>query len=227
MSNSGTQAPVEELTGDELLLVWNLQTGTFDVAPIIFIDSDPYAEYEIIHLYFSDGTEVKVIYEHGFWNFDLNKYVYINDDNPQQYIGDRFNKQTIDDEGNFEWTEVSLVDVKVYNEYTTAWSPVTAEHLCFYTNGMLSVPGNASGLFNIFEVCPDTLQIDQEAYLADVEEYGLYIYEEFSEILYVPEEIFDIFQAKYFKIAIGKGLIDIDQLAALLERYSDLLNTEL
>ena len=224
--SDGTRVPVEELTGDELLLVWNLYTGTFDVAPMIFIDSDPYAEYEIIHLYFSDGTDVKVIYEHGFWDVDLNRYVYINDNDPQQYIGHLFNKQTIDDEGNLQWTEVQLVDVRIYNEYTTAWSPVTAEHLCFYVNGMLSMPGNASGMFNIFEVCPDTLQIDQESYLADVEEYGLYTYEEFSEMLYVPEEIFDIFQAKYFKIAIGKGLTDMDQLAALLEQYSDLLDIE-
>ena len=48
----GTQKPVEELTGDELLLVWNLETGSFDSAPIVFIDSDSFAEYEIIHLHF-------------------------------------------------------------------------------------------------------------------------------------------------------------------------------
>ena len=91
-----------------------MNTGTFDVAPIIFIDSDPYAEYEIIHLYFSDGTDVKVIYEHGFWDFDLNRYVYINNDCPQQYVGHWFNKQTADADGNFAWTKVQLVDVIIH-----------------------------------------------------------------------------------------------------------------
>ena len=222
----GTQKPVEELTGDELLLVWNMNTGTFDVAPIIFIDSDPYAEYEIIHLYFSDGTDVKVIYEHGFWDFDLNRYVYINDDCPQQYVGHWFNKQTTDADGNFAWTKVQLVDVMIYTEYTTAWSPVTAEHLCYYTNGMLSMPGGIEGLFNIFEIDSETMEINQEAYLADIAEYGLFTYEEFLEILDVPEEIFDVFQAKYFKVAIGKGLLDADRLVELITRYGGILGVE-
>jgi len=108
------------------------------------------AEYEIIHLHFSDGTDVKVIYEHGFWDFNLNEYVYINGDNPQQYIGHWFNKQTTDADGNLAWTKVQLVDVVFEYEYTRAWSPVTYEHLSYYTNGMLSMPGGIEGLFNIF-----------------------------------------------------------------------------
>ena len=69
--------PVETLTGNEMLLVWNLHTGSFDTAPILSIDSDEAREYQIINLYFSDGTHVKVISEHGFWDFDLNRYVYL------------------------------------------------------------------------------------------------------------------------------------------------------
>ena len=37
----GSQIAVENLTGNELLLVWNLFTGTFDIAPILFIDIYP------------------------------------------------------------------------------------------------------------------------------------------------------------------------------------------
>lgn len=39
----GTQKAVEQLTGNEMLLVWNLLTGEFDIAPMVFIDSDPAA----------------------------------------------------------------------------------------------------------------------------------------------------------------------------------------
>jgi len=152
--------------------------------------------------------------------------VYINNDCPQQYVGHWFNKQTADADGNFAWTKVQLVDVVIHTEYTTAWSPVTAEHLCYYTNGMLSMPGGIAGLFNIFEIDPETMEIDQEAYLADIAEYGLFTYEEFLEILDVPEEIFDIFQAKYFKVAIGKGLLDADRLMELITRYGGILGVE-
>ena len=55
--------------------MWNMQTGRFESAPILFIDKDPLKIYEIINLTFSDMPTVKVIFEHGFWDFNLNKYV--------------------------------------------------------------------------------------------------------------------------------------------------------
>ena len=73
----GSQKAVEDLTGDEELLVWNMFTGEFDSAPIVFIDSDPESYYEVINLYFSDGTTVKVISEHAFWDVNLNEYVFL------------------------------------------------------------------------------------------------------------------------------------------------------
>lgn len=87
----GRQVPVETLTGNERLLVWNLHTGKFDTAPILFIDSDPARLYKIINLYFSDGSSVKVISEHAFWDIDLNQYVYLRED-ATQYIGHWFQK---------------------------------------------------------------------------------------------------------------------------------------
>lgn len=213
----GSQVAVEDLTGDELLLVWNLQTGTFDVAPILFIDSDPYTQYEIIQLYFSDGTEVKVISEHGFWDIDLNMYVFLNSD-AGQYVGHWFYKQAEDVNENM--IAVQLVDVDTYNEYTTAWSPVTYGHLCYYVNGMLSMPGATEGLINIFEVDSTTMQYDQEAFQADIQTYGLFTYEEFSEIIPIPEVIFEAFNGQYLKVSIGKGLITLDGLITLIERYA-------
>ncbi len=220
----GSQVAVEDLTGDENLLVWNMLTGQFDSAPILFIDSDPYMEYEIIHLYFSDGTEVKVIDEHAFWDFDLNEYVFMRND-AAQYIGHWYNKQTEDTDGNMIWTQVQLVDVEVYNEYTTAWSPVTYSHLCFYVNGMLSMPGATEGLINIFEVDSTTMQYDMDAYYADIEEYGLFTYEEFNELIPVPEVVFDAFNGQYLKVSIGKGLTTIEELGQLIERYSEFFSS--
>ncbi|MDR2267240.1 MAG: leucine-rich repeat protein [Christensenellaceae bacterium] len=218
----GTQVAVEDLTGDESLLVWNLFTGDFDTAPILFIDSEDYNQFEIIHLYFSDGTEVKVINEHAFWDFDLNKYVYITAE-AGQYIGHYFNKQTIDSDGGIIWTSIQLIDVNIYTEYTTAWSPVTYGHLCFYVNGMLSMPGNTTGLVNIFNVDPNTLKIDEELFLDDVSRYGLFTYEEFSQIIEIPEIIFNAFGGQYLKVAIGKGMTSFEEIILLIQNYSAFL----
>jgi len=221
----GSQVAIENLTGDENLLVWNLETGSFDIAPMMFIDSDPYTEYEIIHAYFSDGTEVKVIDEHAFWDIDLNKYVFFRDD-ADKYIGHWYNKQSEDSNGNMTYTAVQLIDVVIYNEYTTAWSPVTYGHLCFYVNGMLSMPGATEGLINIFNVNAETMKIDEVAYQSDVEEYGLFTYEEFSENHYIPEVVFDAFNIQYFKISMGKGLLDWETIEFLINRYSTFFDME-
>ena len=215
----GSQVAVEDLTGEENLLVWNMFTGTFDTAPIIFIDKEEQRKYEVINLHFSDGTIVKVIDEHGFWDFDLNKYIYLRDD-AEKYIGHWFNKQIIDENGNFAYTKVQLTDVIIQTETTSAWSPVTYGHLCYYVNGMLSMPGGIIGLINIFGVDPQTLKIDKESYLADIEKYGLFTYEEFAQICFVPESIFEAVCGQYLKVAIGKGLISIEELQNLISRYS-------
>lgn len=216
----GRQVPVESLTGNELLLVWNLFTGKFDVAPILFIDSEAAGIYEVITLTFSDGTTLKVIDEHALWDFDLNEYVFMRSD-AAKYIGHWFNKQTYDSDGNMIYTRVQLVGVTVTEEYTSAWSPVTYGHLCFYVNGMLSMPGATTGLINIFEVDPDTMTIDEEQYLADIETYGLFTYEEFAALYPVPEEIFDAFGGQYLKVAMGKGLLTEDMISILINRYSE------
>lgn len=216
----GKQVPVESLTGSERLLVWNLKTGSFDSAPILFIDHDALANYKIINLRFSDGTVVKVIDEHAFWDFDLNKYVFLRKD-AAQYIGHWFNKQTTDEGGNLTWTRVQLTNVTLTEEYTTAWSPVTYGHLCIYVNGMLSMPGATEGFVNIFDVDGETMKIDEARYLADVATYGLFTYEEFAEIYDVPEAIFEAVGGENLKVSIGKGFIDYETLGVLIERYSE------
>lgn len=210
----GTQVRVDSLTGSEELLVWNMETGKFDKAPIMFLDSDAEAEYEVIKLRFSDGTEVKVIYEHGFWDYDLNRYVYL-DRNAEQYIGHTFAKQNGD-----ELEKVQLVDVVIEKEMTTAWSPVTVGHLCYFVNGMLSMPGGVGGLFNIFEVDPETMTYDWEQLEKDIETYGLFTYEELNAICPLSEEMFNAAGGAYLKISIGKGNLTMDELVYMITRYS-------
>lgn len=189
----GSQKAVENLDGSEMLLVWNLFTGTFDTAPILFIDHESSALCTVINLYFSDGTNVKVISEHAFWDFDLNKYVFLRND-ADKYIGHWFNKQG---SGTLSWEKVQLIDVKITKEVTTAWSPVTYGHLCYYVNGMLSMPGATEGLINIFEIDSETLKVNETLMQLDIEQFGLFTYEEFAEIYPITEEIFEAFNGQY------------------------------
>lgn len=210
----GSKVRVDSLTGDELLLVWNMETGKFDYAPIMFIDSDAETECEVITLYFSDGTDVKVISEHGFWDYDLNKYVYL-DKNAADYIGHTFAKQNGD-----TLEKVQLVNVVIETEMTTAWSPVTVGHLCYFVNDMLSMPGGVGGLFNIFDVDAETMTYDYESIAKDIETYGLFTYEEVNAIAPLSEEMFYAAGGQYLKISIGKGNLTVEELVDMIERYT-------
>lgn len=99
---------------------------------------------------------MKVIDEHGFWDFDLNRYVFLRRD-AAQYLGHWFQQQIFDENGDLTYRKVQLVGVTTQTEYTSAWSPVTYGHLSYYVNGMLSMPGATTGLINIFDVDPLTL----------------------------------------------------------------------
>jgi len=215
----GSQVRVDSLTGNEELLVWNLETGKYDTAPIVFVDSEQESEYEIIHLYFSDGSDVKVIYEHGFFDLDLGEYVYIDAQNYADCIGHRF--VTEGDIKSNSWNIVTLDEVIVETEVTTAWSPVTFEHLCYYSNGVLSMPGGIEGLFNIFEVNTNTMHYDAEKVRKDIETYGLFTIEDFGGM--ITEEAFAAFNGAYLKVAMGKGLLTWEDIAYMTERYIPLM----
>lgn len=210
----GTKVRVDSLKGNEELLVWNLETGKLDKAPIMFVDSDPTAEYEVIKLRFSDGTEVKVISEHGFWDYNLNKYVYL-DRNAADYIGHTFAKKS-----GSGLKKVTLTNVVIETETTSAWSPVTVGHLCYFTNDMLSMPGGVGGLFNIFEVDAKTMTYDYEAMARDIKTYGIFTYKELCAIAPLSEEMFYAAGGQYLKVSIGKGNMTKAELAAMITRYS-------
>ena len=204
----GTKVAVEELTGEEELLVWDMEKGAYSTSPILFIDHEEAALNEIIELTFSDGTQVKVIDEHGFFNVETQKYVYLRED-AYKYIGQTFNKGS---------ENVTLVDVNIYDEYVATYSPVTKNTLCLYVNGMLSMPGATEGFANIFTV--ENMKIKAPLKDLDVALYGLYTYEEFcSDVVEVPQEAFEAVNGQYLKISMAKGLITKDEIKSLVNRY--------
>ncbi len=217
----GSQVMVKDLKGDEELLVWNFFTGDFDKAPLLFINTHDQIEemQKVVHLNFSDGTLVKIIAEHAFFDVTLNKYVYL-DLHAADYIGHDFNKQVKDASGKLVNKSVRLVGVDIKEEVTKVYAPVTYGHLCCYVNGMLSLPGDIAGMFNYFAVDPVTMKYDAAAMQADIEKYGIFTYEEFAKLFYPSEFMYNAIGARYVNVTIGKGLTTVEKLKVLSDRYS-------
>ena len=215
----GTKKKVEDITSNDTLLVFNHETGKYDFAKVNFVDSEPYDYYTIINLKFSNGNCVKVISEHGFFDLNLMRYVYIDEFNYKDYIGHKFYSATWD--GTiYQSNVVTLDEAYITNEYTRCYSPITMYHMNYFTEDVLSMPGGISGLFNIFEYDSD-LKYNSEKMQADIEKYGLFTYDDFKDE--VPYDVYLAFPAQYFKVAIGKGILTEEQLLSYIKRYLPLM----
>lgn len=215
----GSQKPVEDLTKNDNLLVWNFYTGQFDSAPVSFMISHGVDEYEILTLTFEDNTIVNVSGEHGFWDIDLGKYIFLSKNNAQDYIGHKFVKEFVDDNGERKTKSVELTGAEVKTELTNTYSPMSDKHLCVFVNGMLSVSTETEGLVNYFDVVAGGLKIDEQKMQQDILKYGLMDYQTYFEGL-VSKEIYESVNAKYLSISIAKGLISKEKIAQLIEDYA-------
>ena len=197
---------------DDMILVWNMETGMYDVSSIVFNDTEVKQVSEVITVHFSDGTSVEVVSEHGFFDLNLKKFVYIDSENYKNYIGHSYVKYKQNG-----WDVVKLVSVDISYKEIKVYSPVTFVHLNYYVNGMLSMPGGIYGLFNIFEVDTKKMIYDPISMRQDIMNYGLLSYEYYEDM--IPEIMYDAFNGKYLGIAIKKGILDWEAIEYMANRY--------
>ena len=63
----------------------------------------------------------------------------------------------------------------------------------------------------------DNMKYDEEKKQADIEQYGLYTYEDFAD--YVTEEQFIAFNGPYLKVLVGKGVLTYEEILNLIDIY--------
>ncbi len=204
----GSQKKVEDLKPGDLVIVFNHETGQYEVAPVLYnVHSGSVVEkVMVIRLKFSDGTTIGVTYKHFFYDLDLNCYVLIDEENAHEFIGHRFAKVSCET-GKYETVGITLTDVTITEEAMRYYSPVSVYHTNLVTDGLLThttwpVLENPEGFMNYFAY-DENMKYDEEAMLADIAQYGLYTYEDFEGVL--SEEAFYAGPWKYFKVAVGKG----------------------
>ena len=207
----GTQKRIDEVKADDLILVWDFNKGAYTVANASIIENHGYDYNDVVKLVFEDGTTVKVVNVHGFFDADLNKWVDINAKNVQDYIGHSFTK--IDGDS---YKTVKLVSAEVSTEYVEAWSILTSEYYNCVLEGMFTITPPATLQLAFFEIGED-MKYDAEAMKADIEKYGLYTYDEFDHLM--TWEQFEALNMAEMKVAVGKGLITYEEILGLISMY--------
>jgi len=212
----GSQKRIDELTGNEELLVWDHNTGKFSTAPVAYIidHNAAFTEVEVITLTFSDANSVKMIGEHVFFDGDLGKYVAVTSENADSFIGHSFAAMT-DANENLHMAE--LVAVERTLEETAIYELATYRTLTCFTNNVLSGCAYMDGLLNIFDIDVETMAYDAEARAADLEKYGTIEYAFFAP--FVSREIFDLYNGEFMSVAMGKGVLSLGEILDLIDLH--------
>ena len=203
----GKQKAVEELEIGDIICTFDHETGEVSSAPVCFIWESKNVG-NAFTLTFEGDIEVTVIEEHGFYDQEEQKYVFINLQNAQEYIGDHFYHA---DSNN--WLE--LKSCKVSNERVDAYAIITSGNLNHMSNGMLSMcDGTVKMIANIFEY-DDRMRFDADKKKADIEKYGLTPIEKILEFDGFIEADYVDYNLQYLNVAIGKGLTTWERIKAV------------
>jgi|GEM_PF-3345133 len=207
----GSRKPVEELTFDDMLLVWNFFDGSYSASPAVALVDHGEDDYTVAKLLFSDGTQLSIIGDHGVFDYDLNRFVFLTPAIGADYIGHRFVRADVD--GTYD--VVTLESIVVSQERTHAWSIVSAGALNAFASDMLTL-APPSEAFNWIPM-GEKLHYDVEQLQREIAEHGTFEYAQFADL--VTEEQFEALNGRYLKVVVDKGLMSVDDLCEMVKTY--------
>ena len=124
--HDGSQKQIKDIVAGEEVLSYNPETMSLESDTVTYSDSNlnkSYCKYTVYTL--SDGTEIKTVHRHRFYNVEKQAMVYMDKWN----IGEHFIK--------IDGTTPYLVSSKVVEEEINHYTIFT-EHQNYFANGMLS-----------------------------------------------------------------------------------------
>ena len=218
MMADGTQVPIEELEPGAVILSYDFETGTYVPTIVAEITNHGSAEYEVLTLVFDDESTINIILSHGFFDITLMRYLDITLSNYESFIGHEFMAY----DGNGGTVRKTLTSGYVHTEITSSYSLTAAVHINAIADGIVTVTPPITNWYNMFEV-DENLKWDEEKMAADLELYGVFTYDEVADL--IPYEIFVASNFRYFKVAMGKGLVTMEELEEFITWYNGLIES--
>lgn len=210
--SNGTYINVEDLNINDEVMVFDHFKGILTKEKIFFnyhTKQNNTVTANILTLYFDNNESISIHFDHGFFDKTLNKYVYINNKNFNDYINHDF--VTIK---NKKISTTKLLKGILKLDTVKVYSPVSMHHLNVITNDLLSITGEIEGWFNFFDYNQKMQYINIDE---DIKKYGLYDYNEFKD--YISETIYNVIPIKYLKISVGKGYTTKEDILNIMLKY--------
>lgn len=206
----GSLKPIEEIKCGDMLRTFDHETGEISSSHVCNIWASEDAE-GAFRLDFENSVSVTVVEEHGFYEKESKGYAFINQKNVGNYIGHSFYHA---DTGSW----LKLTGYEILDKKEDSYSIITSQHFNTVSEGMLSMSDGMISVFvQIFEY-DDSLKYDPVRKAADIEKWGLMSFEDMGD---GSEEDYIDYNAKYFPIAVGKGLFSWQTIAGQAMIYAE------
>lgn len=211
MLADGHKEEVKNLKVGDLIMTYNHELGKWEAQPIAVLTYQEAAKHQVLDLYFANGNKIEVLFGHVFLNANTRLYDEIRLENITEYLGEEY----LYKDGN-ELKKTKLINYEIREENTEVYSIVSAYNYNHLLDDMLCISDDIPGLYNYFEL-DENYNYDLAKMQADIAKYGLYTYEDFQD--YISYEEFVIFNAKYLKVAVGKGLLTKETIIEYINKY--------
>lgn len=195
---SGSWKNIEDITYDDLLLVYNYETGTMTKEYPVWIEKKGISQNYTLST-FSDGSTLKTIGAHGIYSYDANKFVDIN--NKEEYhIGIQVAKYN-----NGKIEKVTVTNIEYYEEEIAYYQVISSIYYNIISNNIITTDGNIN-LVNMYNFNSDfTWQIDRLTVIEDSK--NTFTYKELSDIM--PKYMFIGLRANEMKWLVNSSEIPV------------------
>lgn len=212
---NGEEIPVSELKEGNAIMTWDFNGGYISHGLLTaFFKNHSDEGFDVIRVEFEDGSAVEVIKEHLFFDMNERKFVAVNAES-MNYIGHEFAKFDRETE---EVKPVKVIDILMDGKVYDAYAPQCAGSYNFLANDFITANDGQLALCNMFKFDNDRMKFDYEAMCEDLSKYPLLKYSQLEGI--VNKDFFYANRGWEIGVAIGKGLITLEQLKGYLAELS-------
>ncbi len=202
----GSTKNVEDITYNDLLLVWNHETGTYGYEYPAWIEkAGKVSQYTKVT--FSDGTELKIASDHRLFSKRLNKYANIN--SGELHIGD----EVVSLKDGLDY--VSIVSIETVNEEANYYHVITTRYFNMIAEGLLTtyeindeISSNYKGFDSNMKWVNYTPEDKKMSYEEVLNTFG-----------YVDKYLYKAMKIEDFGYAVEQGYITQEALESIINTY--------
>lgn len=198
----GTYKNIEDIGYDDLLAVWNYDTGSLTYEYPLWIETEHDTD-NITRVAFSDGSHIDFVGEHAIYNTDLKLFVNVQDRNTFN-IGTHVAK--LDNTNNLVDVEViSIEDIKMDTKYYMVGT--TTYYNLFAGNNILTTDRNLM-ISNLYGFVDNAKWPDIKNQLL-LDPNNLVSYEDMKDVL--PYYLFEGFRVRELGFLINMGRVSLNE----------------